>query len=127
VFGHVVKNRFWLWKALETYGLGIYFILKQNAFEFEPPRPSLLDIFDDPPAIFILAVVGTFALVYSLWDINLSYYKPVMTGLLTFAWLFFMIAFGIHDFEIQRFISFESMYSFFVLASTVGEIVIGDD
>ncbi|CAM3204407.1 hypothetical protein [Lactiplantibacillus plajomi] len=124
---HLKHNRFWLWKALETYGLGVYFLIKQNTFVFEPPRPSLLDIFDDPPVIFILAVIGTFALVYSLWNVNFSYYKPVMTGLLTFAWLFFMVAFGLHDFAIQRYVSFESMYAFFVLASTIFEIVMGDD
>ncbi|WP_047999912.1 hypothetical protein [Lactiplantibacillus herbarum] len=124
---HLKKNRFWLWKSLETYGLGIYFIIKQNTFKFEPPRPTLLDIFDDPPVIFILAIVGTFALVYALWNVNIAYYKPVMTGLLTFVWLFFMVAFGFHDFEIQKYLSFESMYAFFVLASTVFEIVTGDD
>lgn len=124
---HLKKNRFWLWKALETYGLGVFFIIKQNTFAFEPPRPTVLDLFDDPPMIFLLAVVGTFALVYSLWNIKFSYYKTIMTGLLTVAWLFFMVAFSFHDFEIQKYVSFESMYAFFVLASMVFEIVVGDD
>lgn len=39
----------------------------------------------------------------------------------------FMIAFGVHDFETQRYVSFESMYAMFVLGSTIFEIVIGDD
>ncbi|AVK60524.1 hypothetical protein C5Z25_01500 [Lactobacillus sp. CBA3605] len=127
MFYHLNKNRFWLWKALETYGLGIYFIIKSNTFQFQPPRPTLLDIFDDPPIIFILAVVGTFALVYTLWDVNLYYYKPIMTGLLTFVWLFFMIAFVFHDFETGQYLSFESMYAFFVLGSMLHEILFGDD
>lgn len=127
MLNHIDQNRFWLWKALETYGLGIFFIVKRNTFQFEPPRPTLLDLFDDPPVIFVLAIVATFSLVYALWNVNFAYYKPIMTGLLTFVWLFFMIAFGIHDFEIHQYVSFESMYSFFVLASTIFEIVIGDD
>jgi len=127
VLQHLESNRFWLWKALETYGLGVFFIVKHNTFQFEPPRPTMLDMFDDPPVIFILAVVGTFALVYSLWEVEHPFYKPMMTALLTFVWLFFMIAFGIHDFEVHQYVSFESMYSLFVLASTIFEIVIGDD
>lgn len=73
---------------METYGLGIYFIIKHNTFAFEPQQPMLLDVLDDPPMIFMLAVVGTFALVYSLWNLRTHYYKPLMTGLLTFVWLF---------------------------------------
>ena len=127
MFEHLAKNRFWFWKAMETYGLGIYFIIKHNTFAFEPPQPTLLDVLDDPPMIFMLAVVGTLALVYSLWNLRTHYYKPLMTGLLTFVWLFFMIAFGVHDFEMQRYVSFESMYAMFVLGSTIFEIIIGDD
>lgn len=124
---HLKQNRFWFWKALETYGLGVFFIIKHNTFAFEPPRPTLLDMFDDPPVIFVLAVVGTFAMVYALWDANFRYYKAIMTGLLTFVWLFFIIAFGIHDFQISQYVSFESMYAFFVLASIIFEIATGDD
>lgn len=122
---HLNRNRVWFWKAMETYGLGIYFIIKQNTFEFVPPRPSVLDIMDDPPAIFILAIVGTLAMVYSLWSIRLPYYKPVMTGAMTFVWAFFMLAFIFHDIGVGQIISFESMYAFFVLASMVHEIAIG--
>ncbi|YAB12822.1 hypothetical protein ACT5GY_11605 [Lactiplantibacillus plantarum] len=70
MYEHLVKNKFWFWKAMETYGLGIYFIIKHNTFAFEPPQPTLLDVLDDPPTIFMLAVVGTLALVYSLWNVH---------------------------------------------------------
>ncbi|ETY74765.1 hypothetical protein LFAB_05310 [Lactiplantibacillus fabifermentans T30PCM01] len=115
------KNRFWFWKAMETYGLGIYFIVKHNTFALVPPRPSLFDLFDAPPAIFLLAVVGTMPLIYSLGDVNIKFYKPAMAGALTFVWMFFMIAFIAHDYGIAKYISFESMYAFFVLASMVHE------
>jgi len=110
---------------METYGLGVYFLIKQNTFAFVPPRPTILDIMDDPPAIFVLAIVATLAVVYSLWDINVPYYKPVMTGALTFVWAFFMIAFVVHDVQTGQIISFESMYAFFVLASMMHKIIIG--
>ncbi|ANI95791.1 hypothetical protein LG347_02435 [Lactiplantibacillus plantarum] len=125
MFENLVKNRFWFWKAMETYGLGIYFIIKHNTFAFVPPQPTLLDVLDDPPAIFILACVGTLGLVYSLWDIQLPYYKPLMTGALTFVWAFFMIAFAAHDFATARYVSFESMYALAILVTMVHEQIVG--
>lgn len=119
------QERAYLWFALETYGLGIYFLIKQTTFQFQPPRPTIFDLLDDPPAIFILAIAGTLALVYSLWNVDHPLYKPVMTGLLTFVWLFFMIAFGIHDFEAGQYISFQSMYAFFVIGRLLHEIMVG--
>ena len=41
MYEHLVKNKFWFWKAMETYGLGIYFIIKHNTFAFEPPEKVL--------------------------------------------------------------------------------------
>lgn len=72
---NLVKNRFWFWKALETYGIGVMFIIRKNTISFNPPKPSLLSYFDDPPFIFLMAVVGTFAIVYALWDINNLAYR----------------------------------------------------
>ena len=37
------------------------------------------------------------------------------------------VTIDVHDFEMQRYVSFESMYAMFVLGSTIFEIVIGDD
>jgi len=117
-------NRFWFWKALETYGIGGMFIIRQNTISFYPPRPSLLMYFDDPPFIFLLGIVGTFTLVYALWDINNLAYKSIMTGLLTFVWLLFFIVFMLWDLEQGVVIGFESMYAAFVLASIINEIVV---
>lgn len=116
-------NYFWFVTAMETYGLGIFFIVNHSAGIFLPPG-NLLDSLDDPPFIFLLAVVGTITLVYSLWDIHsLPFYKPLMTGLLTFAWLMFFCAFAFEDWQTSKF-SMQSMYSFFVLFSIVGQLVI---
>ena len=117
------RNYFWFIKALETYGLGIFFIVNKSVGIFMPPG-SILDYLDDPPFIFALAVVGTIALVYSLWDLqHLFFYKPLMTGTLTFVWLMFFCAFAYEDFVSGKF-SFQSMYSFFVLFSIVGQLLI---
>lgn len=116
------KNYFWFVKSLETYGLGIYFIIIHSSGIFTPPG-NILEYLDDPPFIFLLAVVATVALVYSLWDIQYMFYKPLMTGLLTFVWLIFFGGFGFHDFVTGK-LSIQSMYAFFVVFSIVGQLVI---
>lgn len=121
---YINKNRVWFWKALETYGLGIYFLIKSNTFAFMPPRPTIFDLFDDPPVIVLLTIVGTLALVYSIWNIQEPYYRNIMAGSLSFVWMFFLIAFVFHDFATGQYISFESMYSFFVIASVVHEQIV---
>ena len=116
------RNYFWFVKALETYGLGIYFIILHSSGVFTPPG-NVLEYLDDPPFIFLLGCVGTIALVYSLWNVKHLFYKPLMTGLLTFAWLIFFCGFAFHDFIVNR-LSFQTMYAFFVVFSTIGQIVI---
>lgn len=86
MFGNLIKNRFWFWKALETYMIGGMFIINKNTISFNPPRPSSLSYFDDPPFIFLMAVVGTFTIVYALWGIENLAYRSIMTGMLTFVW-----------------------------------------
>ena len=62
MFDNIVKNRFWFFKALETYSLAVYFIVKRSTGIFDWDH-SPLSALDDPPFIFALAVVGTIALV----------------------------------------------------------------
>lgn len=100
------------------------FIIRQNTISFYPPRPSLLMYFDDPPFIFLMGIVGTFTIVYALWDINNLAYRSIMTGLLTFVWLLFLIVFMLWDWEQGIVVGFESMYAAFVLASIINEIVV---
>lgn len=121
---NLVKNRFWFWKALETYGIGVMFIIRKNTISFNPPKPSLLSYFDDPPFIFLMAVVGTFTIVYALWDINNLAYRSIMTGMLTFVWLLFFIVFLVWNWEQGYYIGFESMYAAFVWATIINEIVV---
>lgn len=116
------RNYFWFIKALETYGLGIYFIILHSQGIFTPPG-HILEYLDDPPFIFLLAVVATVTMVYSLWNIKTLFYKPMMTGLLTFVWLIFFCGFSFHDFATGH-LSFQSMYAFFVVFSVIGQIVI---
>lgn len=117
------KNYFWFVKALETYGLGVFFIINRSTGIFMPPG-NFLDYLDDPPFIFALAVVGTLTIVYSLWDVDhLKFYKPLMTGSLTFVWLMFFCAFAFEDWKFGK-LSFQSMYSFFVLFSVVSQLFI---
>jgi len=80
--------------------------------------------FDDPPFIFLMGIVGTFTIVYALWNINNLAYKSIMTGLLTFVWLLFFIVFMLWDWEQGIVVGFESMYAAFVLASIINEIVV---
>lgn len=53
---HYRKNQFWFWKALETYALGLYFIIRVNVFDQVPPPPephrTIPQMFDDPIFIF---------------------------------------------------------------------------
>lgn len=116
------RNYFWFIKSLETYALGIYFILLHSNGTFTPPG-NVLEYLDDPPFIFLLAIAATVAMVYTLWDVQYLFYKPLMTGILTFVWLIFLCGFGYVDFMVGK-LSFQTMYSFFVVASIVGQLVI---
>lgn len=116
------KNYFWFVKALETYGLGIYFIIVRSSGNFTPPG-NVLECLDDPPFVFLLAVVGTVAMVYSLWNIEYLFYKPLMTGSLTFAWLILFGGFGARDIMLGT-LSIQTMYAFFVVFSIIGQLVI---
>lgn len=120
---NLAKNRFWLWKALETWGLAIYFIIHHSVGTFSSPSNVVLDKLDDPDSIFILACIGSFVLIYSLWDLNTYLYKPIVTMLLTGVWIVFMCAFIIHDWQAQTYVSFQSIYAGFILVSMIGEII----
>ena len=111
----------WLWflTAIETYMLAAYFISTNSTGNFTPPPNSVLDMLDDPPFIFLLGVVGTIALVYSLWNVQYFHYKTIMTASLTFVWLLFLCGFVIHDQLRGNLLSIPSMYSFFVLLRIV--------
>ena len=111
----------WLWflTAIETYMLAAYFISTNSTGNFTPPPNSVLDMLDDPPFIFLLGVVGTITLVYSLWNIQHFHYKTIMASSLTFVWLLFLCGFVIHDQLRGNLISIPSMYSFFILIRIV--------
>lgn len=111
----------WLWflTAIETYMLAAYFISTHSTGNFTPPPNSVLDMLDDPPFIFLLGVVGTIALVYSLWNVQRFRYKTIMTASLTFVWLLFLCGFVIHDQMRGNLLSIPGMYSFFVLIRIV--------
>ena len=111
----------WLWflTAIETYMLAAYFISTNSTGNFTPPPNSVLDMLDDPPFIFLLGVVGTIALVYSLWNVQRFRYKTIMTTSLTFVWLLFLCGFVIHDQMRGNLLSIPGMYSFFVLIRIV--------
>lgn len=116
------KNYFWFVKALETYGLGLYFIVIHSSGNFTPPG-NVLEYLDDPPFVFLLAVVGTVAMVYSLWNVEHLLYKPLMTGSLTFAWLIMFGGFVTRDIMLGT-LSIQTMYAFFVVFSIIGQLVI---
>lgn len=116
------KNYFWFLNALETYGLGLYFIIVHSSGNFTPPG-NVLEYLDDPPFVFLLAVVGTVAMVYSLWNIEYLFYKPLMTGSLTFVWLIMFGGFVTHDIMLGT-LSIQTMYAFFVVFSIIGQLVI---
>lgn len=119
---NLCKNYFWFVKALETYGLGIYFIIVHSSGNFTTPG-NVLEYLDDPPFVFLLAVVGTVAMVYSLWNVEQLFYKPLMTGSLTFVWLIMFGGFVTRDLIIGA-LSIQTMYAFFVVFSIIGQLVI---
>lgn len=119
----LIINRFWLTKGLETYMLGVYFVFRQDLFE--PPYHSVLNYLDKWPSIIVLLITGTVAVLYALSDSDSQKYRALMSGLITFVWMFFLVSFIIRDFTIQTFISIQTIYAFFVLASTLVEVVVG--
>ncbi len=117
------KNRFWLFKALETYALAFFFIVKRSSGIFSLDGYGYLEVLDDPPFIFMLACVGTVALVYALWDVKNLYYRPVMTGLLTCVWSIFFLSFTMTDILVGIYVGFPGIFAFFVLTEMVTEIM----
>ncbi|MFQ3624099.1 hypothetical protein ACSF83_03560 [Lactobacillus johnsonii] len=116
------KNHIWLILALETYGLAIYFILKHSTGIFMPPG-SVLDFLDDPPFILALGIAGTLALIYALWDVHHLFYKPLMTGVLSFVWLMFFGAFLFQDWR-NGVLGPQSLLASSVLLTMLGEILV---
>ena len=66
LYGHYKKNQFWFWSAVETYAIAIVFIIQVNFFDLKPPARTMLGVLDDPVSIFLIAVIGTFAMIYSI-------------------------------------------------------------
>lgn len=122
---NINKNRFWLWQSVTTYGLGIILIINNNVFGAAPPRHTPIEQFDDPAFVFVIGIVGTLALVYTLWDIKHLYYKAIMAGLLTAVWLLFFIVLTLYDIERGRVLGFENFFALVVLSSLLHEIITG--
>ncbi len=119
------KNRFWLFKALETYALALYFIVKRSSGIFSLDGYGYLEVLDDPPFIFMLACVGTVALVYALWDVKNLYYRPVMTGLLTCVWSIFFLSFTMTDILVGVYVGFPGIFAFLVaVISALGSALV---
>ncbi len=108
-------------KALETYSFAIYFIVKRSTGIFDWDH-SPLSVLEDPPLIFALAVVGTIALVYALWDERHLYYKQIMTGTLTFVRLAFFLSILANDAVLCHYFSFAGLNTLFVLVGRVAVI-----
>lgn len=119
---HYRKNQFWFWKSLETYALGLYFIVRVNVFDQIPPPPeshrTILQMFDDPIFIFMLAVVGTMALTYSIWDFHFFHARQLMIGLLVFVWSLYFCAFLLQALELKRL-----DFALFLIAPMLGSII----
>jgi hypothetical protein len=124
---HYKKNQFWLWTAVETYAIAVVFIIQTNFFDLKPPGRTLVGKLDDPISIFAIAVVGTFAFIYSIWDIHWFYARPIMIGLLVGTWMPFFLGFLIHDIEIGMFISPGAVLTGGVICRIVSYAFTGDD
>lgn len=123
---HYRKNQFWLWSAMEVYGIGIYFILQTNFFDIHPPAHTVLAALDDPSVIFLLAVAGTFILTYSIWDFHWFYARPIMIAVLFFVISVYFGAFALHDYE-TGYLNFVTILLGLLLCRIVSYAFTGDD
>ncbi|WP_283680322.1 hypothetical protein [Lentilactobacillus sp. Marseille-Q4993] len=121
------KNQFWFWTAIETYAVAMVFIVRTNFFDLEPPARTVLGLLDDPLSVFLISVVGTFALSYSIWDFHWFFARPVMIGLLTLVWMATFLGFLIHDIEAGALISPGAVLSGGVICRVVTYAFTGDD
>lgn len=87
------------------------------------PPGSVLDFLDDPPFIFALGIAGTLALVFALWDVHYLFYKPLMTGVLSFVWLMFFGAFIFQDISSHT-LGIPSILASSALLTMLGEILV---
>ena len=117
---HYRKNQFWFWKSIETYALGLYFIIRVNVFDQVPPPPhrTILQMFDDPIFILMLAVVGPMALTYSIWAFLFFRARQLMIGLLVFVWSTYFGAFLVQGLALGHW-----DFALFLIIPMLGSIV----
>ena len=127
LYQHYHKNQFWFWTGMETYALGIVFIIQANFFDLMPPAHSVVAGLDDPLSIFCLAIVGTFAVVYSIWDFHWFYARPILIAMLVFVWVTFFCGFLIHDIELGAIVSPGAVLTGGVIFRITSYAFTGDD
>ena len=127
LYQHYKKNQFWFWSAVETYAIAIVFIIQVNFFDLKPPARTMLGVLDDPVSIFLIAVIGTFAMIYSIWDFHWFYARPIMIGCLVFVWMSFFLGFLVHDMEMGALISPGAVLTGGVICRIISYAFTGDD
>lgn len=98
------KNHFWIETGIETIMLATYLEYIQREFA---PRDSfwisnIVERLDDPYVPLIIAGVGIYAIVVSLWDIKRFDARNIMIGALQFVWTFYTLALVYRDFDFGR-------------------------
>lgn len=95
------KNHFWVETGIETIMLAIYleYIQREFATHGSYLISNIVRRLDDPYVPLIIAGVGIYAIVVSLWDIKYFNARNIMIGSLQFVWTFYTLALVYRDID----------------------------
>ncbi|WP_333604131.1 hypothetical protein [Lactobacillus acetotolerans] len=114
------KNRFWFYTGLELLCFSLYFVYRNNYFEYPPPSRGVLSVLDNTLPVSLLAVAAALTIVYSLWDIRHLHFKQIIVGVDITAVLTYFLAFILRDMDLKM-PSFGMLLTGILLARLVHE------
>lgn len=96
------KNHFWVETGIETIMLAIYLEYIQREFVTGDSYliSNIVRRLDDPYVPLIIAGIGIYAVIVSLWDIKYFNARNIMIGSLQFVWTFYTLALVYRDIDL---------------------------
>jgi hypothetical protein len=119
---HLIRNRKWLWKSLETFGLGVFVINSGNYFDYPHHTMPFMVFLSNPLMIGALFAVATFTLVVVMWNLHYLWARQIMGGSQFMVWLWFAWGFLQRDIDMQMIGSLNT-WTAFICVCILGQIL----
>lgn len=92
-------NRFWFYTALEMLALAFYFVWQNRYFEYPPPAREVLSVLDDPGPLLLIAILGAYVLIWSIWNFTYFQAKRIAIGFSMTVMVVYFLAFLLRDID----------------------------